>query len=322
MKRVAILTSGGDAPGMNAAIRAAVRTAVENGADVLGVRNGFAGLLREDYIPLSARDVSGIIEHAGTILGSARSQEFHTEAGVQKAVQSLEDHGIAGLIVIGGSGSQAGSLALSKHGVPVNGVASTIDNDLAGSEMTIGVDTALNVILEAIDRLRVTATSHHRMFILEVMGRDFGYLALAAGLAGGAEVIVTPEHDLPPSSVMELIHEASRRGKSRAIVVVAEGAKNTASALHRCLMEDIACGYEPRLTILGHVQRGGRPSAFDRLLATRLAAKSMELLLEGVNGQLVGLLGGNATPTPLVEVVGKQKPLPAEMLSLLDTMKL
>jgi len=307
---------------MNDAIRAAARTAIENGADVVGVRNGFAGLLREDYIPLAARDVSGIIEHAGTFLGSARCQEFRSDTGVMKAIRSLEDHAISGLIVIGGNGSQAGALALANHGVPVNGVASTIDNDLAGSDMTIGVDSALNVILEAIDRLRVTATSHHRLFILEVMGRDYGYLALAAGLAGGSEVIVTPEHDLEPHRVMELIHEAGRRGKSRAIVVVAEGAKNTATALHQCMINDLACGFEPRLTILGHLQRGGRPSAFDRLLATRLAAKATELLLEGVTGQLIGLLGGNATPTPLADVVGKHKPLPAELLTLLDTMKL
>ena len=322
MKRIAILTSGGDAPGMNAAIRAAVRTAVESGVEVFGVKHGFGGLICEDFVPLTARDVSGIIEHAGTILGSARSKEFHTEQGQTRAIQALEDHNISGLIVIGGNGSQTGALALSKLGVPVNGVASTIDNDLAGSEMTIGVDSALNVALEAIDRLRVTASSHHRMFIVEVMGRDCGYLALAAGLAGGAEVIVTPEHEMTPAQVMELIHEAGRRGKKRAMVVVAEGAHHSANTLYECLLNDIVCGFDPRLTILGHVQRGGRPSAFDRLLATRLAAKATELLLEGQSGNLIGLIHGAAAATPLVDIVGKHKPLPAELLRLADTMKM
>jgi 6-phosphofructokinase 1 len=322
MKRIAVLTSGGDAPGMNAAIRAVARTAIECGVEVLGVKHGYAGLMNEEFVQLTARDVSGIIEHAGTVLGSARSKEFHTESGQEKAVRVLEDHSIAGLIVIGGNGSQSGALALSKRGVPVNGVASTIDNDLAGSDITIGVDSALNVALEAIDRLRVTATSHHRLFIVEVMGRDCGYLALTAGVAGGAEVIVTPEHDIDPAQVMELIHETHKGGKQRAMVVVAEGAKHSATSLYDCLRDDPICGYDPRLTILGHVQRGGRPSAFDRLLATRLAAKATSLLLEGTSGQLVGLLQGAASPTPLAEIVGKHKPLPAELLRLADTMKM
>jgi 6-phosphofructokinase 1 len=307
---------------MNAAIRAAARTAIEQGVDIVGFKNGYTGLIRAEFVPLSARDVSGIIEHAGTILCSDRSPEFRTDYGQAQAVHVLEDHCISGLIVIGGNGTQSGALALSNLGVPVNGVASTIDNDLSGSEITIGVDSALNVAVEAIDRLRVTATSHHRLFIVEVMGRDCGYLALTAGLAGGAEVIVTPEHDLTPIHVMELIHEAGRRGKKRSMVVVAEGAKNTAASLYERLLNDLGCGFDPRLIILGHVQRGGRPTVFDRLLATRLAARATELLLEGIDGQLVGLIGGSATATPLADVVGKHKPLPAELLRLADTMKL
>jgi len=322
MKRIAILTSGGDAPGMNAAIRAAVRTAIEGGADVFGVKHGYTGLIREEFVPLTARDVSGIIEHAGTVLGSARSLEFRTDEGIAKAVRALEDHYISGLIVIGGNGSQTGALALANYGVPVNGVASTIDNDLFGSDITIGVDTALNVALEAIDRLRVTASSHHRLFIIEVMGRDCGYLALAAGLAGGAEVIVTSEHDLNPGQVMELIHEAGRRGKQRAMVVVAEGAKNNAATLFESLANDPMCGFEPRLTILGHVQRGGSPSAFDRLLATRLASRATDMLLTGESGRLIGLINGVVAATPLADIVGKHKPLPSDLLSLADVMKL
>ena len=322
MKRIAILTSGGDAPGMNAAIRAATRIAIENGAEVFGVQRGYAGLIAGDFIPLSARDVGGILERAGTVLESARSMEFKTPAGVDHAVQNLEKFGIGGLIVIGGNGSQAGALSLSKKGVPVNGVASTIDNDLAGSDMTIGVDTALNVALEAIDRLRATASSHHRMFIVEVMGRDCGYLALAAGLAGGAEVIITPEHDVPTVEVVKRVHEAAERNKRHAMIVVAEGSKNTAGTLHELLLNDPDYCFEPRLTILGHVQRGGTPSAFDRLLATRLAARATQLLLEDNSGNLVGLINGCATATPLAEVVGKHKPLPAELLFLADAMKL
>lgn len=322
MKRIAVLTSGGDAPGMNAAIRAVTRTAISRGTEVVGVRRGYAGLIDADFIPLDARAVSGIIEHAGTILESARSSEFRTLDGRKKAVKNLDAAGIEGLIVIGGNGSQTGSLALAQEGVKVNGVASTIDNDLAGTEMTIGVDSCLAVILEAIGRLRVTASSHHRMFIVEVMGRDYGYLALVAGIAGGAEVIVTPEHDIPAEQVMAIIYDAQKRGKRHALVVVAEGAKNTAQMLYDRCLTDKACLFDPRLTILGHVQRGGSPSAFDRLLATRLASKATELMIDGAHGLLVGLTGGAATPVPLVDVVDKHKPLSAELLKMAEIMTL
>jgi 6-phosphofructokinase 1 len=307
---------------MNAAIRAATRTAIEQGVEVYGVRRGYVGLIEGDLSPLTARDVSGIIELGGTVLETVRCPEFKTEAGRCKAIATLEQFGIEGLIIIGGDGSQAGALALAKRGFPVNGVASTIDNDLYGSEMTIGVDTALNVALEAIDRLRTTASSHRRLFIVEVMGRHCGYLALTAGLAGGAEVIVTPEYDPAPGVVMEMLHEAHRRGKRHAIVVVGEGAKTNGQTLYRYLQEDKEAYFEPRLTILGHVQRGGRPGAFDRLLATRLAARAVDLLLKGQTGNLVGLLDGIATPTPLQEIVGKIKPLPPELLELAQTMQL
>ena len=302
MKRIAILTSGGDAPGMNAAIRAAARTAIEGGAEVLGVKHGYVGLMNEDFVHLTARDVSGIIEQARTILGRARSKEFCTDGGQTRAVQVLEDHNIAGVIVIGGNGTQAGALALSDRGVPVNGVASTIDNDLAGSDITIGVDSALNVALEAIDRLRVTATSHHRMFIVEVMGRDCGYLALTRpDLPGGAEVIVTPEHDIEPRQVMELIHETHQRGKKRAMVVVAEGAKNSATSLYECLANDLVCGFDPRLTILGHVQRGGRPSASRTDCSRRDWPQGPRNCFSRARpDQLIGLLSGAAaSATPL-----------------------
>lgn len=322
MKRIAVLTSGGDAPGMNAAIRAATRTAVERGVEVVGVRRGYEGLIRGEFRQLTARDVAGIIELGGTMLESMRCPDFKTAAGICRAVAALDDAGIEGVIVIGGDGSQAGALALARAGVAVNGVASTIDNDLYGTEMSIGVDTALNVALEAIDRLRTTAVSHRRLFIVEVMGRHCGYLALTAGLAGGAEVIVTPERDIPPSEVLELLHEAHRRGKRHAVVVVAEGSQANGSCLLQYLKEAQEPYFEPRLTVLGHVQRGGHPGAFDRILATRLAARAAELLLDGETGNLIGLLNGAATPSCLSDIVGRVKPLPTELLALARTMQL
>jgi len=322
MKRIAVLTSGGDAPGMNAAIRAATRTAIQRSVEVIGVRRGYAGLIDGDFIPLTARDVAGIIEFGGTILESDRCLEFKTPEGRIQAAAALERAGAQGLLVIGGDGSQAGALAISNAGVAVNGVASTIDNDLPGSEVTIGVDTAINVALEAIDRLRTTASSHRRLFIVEVMGRNCGYLALAAGLAGGAEVIVAPEHELSPQQVVDLLHEARLRGKRHAVVVVAEGAHTNGQVLYQYLRDVHHVDFDPRLTILGHIQRGARPGAFDRLLATRLAARATELLIAGETGFLVGLKNGVATPTPLSKVIGTSKPLPAEFLALAETMQL
>src|SRR6266511_3421702 len=233
MKRIAVLTSGGDAAGMNAAIRAVVRTGLDREWEVFGVRHGFAGLAAGDFAPLGARDVGGIIQHGGTALGSARFPEFKTEEAMKKALDQLQRRNVSALVVIGGDGSQKGSHALSQMGFPVVGVASTIDNDLYGSEITIGVDTALNIALEAIDRLKVTASSHRRAFLVETMGRDCGYLALMAGIAGGAEAIVIPEVETKPEVVIEILHKAYERGKKHGMVVVAEGAEYNAEKLAR-----------------------------------------------------------------------------------------
>jgi len=323
MKRIAVMTSGGDAPGMNAAIRAVTRTAVQHGIEVLGIRQGFAGLMKSNFVHLSARDVGGIIEIGGTILESARSHEFRTPEGKQKAVAALADVGAEGVIVIGGNGSQTGALSLSELGVAVNGVASTIDNDLPGSEITIGVDTAMNTALDAIDRLRTTASSLGRVFVVEVMGRDCGYLALAVGIAGGAEVVVCPESPVPIEKVIERINQSRGRGKRYALIVVAEGVKGYANCLHQALISDQACAeFDSRLTVLGHVQRGGRPSAFDRLLATRLAASATERLIAGETGMLVGLIGGAPAASRLRDVLTRSKPLPAELIQLADTMRI
>lgn len=269
MKRIAVLTSGGDAPGMNAAIRAVVRSGIDRGWEVFGVYHGYAGLIAGNIRQMGARDVGGIIQQGGTILGSARSAEFRTEAGRVQAIRSMYQMGIEALVVIGGNGSQAGAYELSKMDFPVLGVASTIDNDLYGSEMTIGVDTALNIALESIDRLKVTASSHQRAFLVEVMGRDCGYLALMSGIAGGAEVIVIPEIETDPEQVVTSIRRAYERGKAHALGVIAEGAKYNATALVNYFEEHKErLGFQVRATQLGHVQRGGAPGAFDRILAT------------------------------------------------------
>jgi 6-phosphofructokinase 1 len=302
---------------MNAAIRAVVRTAVHEGWEVFGVRRGFAGLIAGNFIGLQARDVGGIVQQAGTFLGSARCPEFKAEEGRLKALHELGTVGIDGLVVIGGNGSQTGAHSLSEMGLPVVGVASTIDNDLYGSEITIGVDTALNIALEAIDRLKVTASSHQRAFLVEVMGRDCGYLALAAGIAGGAEAVVIPEVEADPEELAAELRACYQRGKLHALVVVAEGAKLNAERLVQHFAEHRQrLGFELRATILGHVQRGGTPGAFDRLLATRLGAAATACLARGEHGLLVGLKKGEIATTPLPEVVGNRKALDPQLVEL------
>ncbi|MCL5745943.1 MAG: 6-phosphofructokinase [Acidobacteria bacterium] len=317
MNHIAVLTSGGDAPGMNAAIRAVVRAGLEKNWRVSGVQSGFAGLIAGEFIPLGAREVGGILHRGGTMLGSARCLEFHTEEGRRKAIGNLERAGIEALVVIGGNGSQQGSFALSRMGFPVVGVASTIDNDLYGSDITIGVDTALNIALEAIDRLKVTASSHHRAMILEVMGRDSGYLALMAGITGGAEAVIIPEVDTCPEALARELGQAYGRGKPHAIVVVAEGARYNGQRLESYFREQRdRLGFQPRLTILGYVQRGGSPTFADRLLATRLAAAAVESLAAGVHGVLTGMFKADVITTPLSEVVSRRKQLDLKLLEL------
>ena len=317
MKKIAVLTSGGDAPGMNAAIRAVVRSAQHRGAEVFGVRQGYRGLLDDDLRPLGGRDVSGIMQRGGTALGSARCPEFAQAEQRRRALDQLRARGIEGLIVVGGNGSQTGAHAISQDGFPVVGVASTIDNDLYGSDITLGVDTALNIGLDAVDKLKVTASSHARATLIEVMGRDCGYLALMVGIAGGAETIVIPEVEVTPDEVATQIREAYLRGKSHALVVVAEGANHDGNALKQYLSaRQDELGFELRLTVLGHIQRGGTPTVFDRLLGTRLGAGAVSELLNGNHGVLVGLIGNEVTPTPLDVVVKTPKPLDRSLFDL------
>jgi 6-phosphofructokinase 1 len=317
MKKIAVLTSGGDAPGMNAAIRAVVRTAISRGWEVMGIRDGYEGLINGIMIPLGTRDVGGILQRGGTILGSARSEEFKTEKGQIRAIRSLNEEGIEGLVVIGGNGSQTGSNALYKLGFPVVGIASTIDNDLVGSDITIGVDTALNIALEAIDRLKITASSHKRAFLIEVMGRKCGYLALMAAIAGGAEYVVLPEFETDPEEIAQVLTDAYEKGKAHAIIVVAEGAKYNANTLDAYFKEHRErLGFDLRVTILGHTQRGGTPGAYDRVFASRLGAAAVEQLANGNYGVLVGQIKGEFVATPLEQVAGKTKLLDKRLFEL------
>jgi len=317
MKRIAVLTSGGDAPGMNAAIRAVVRTGVSRGWEVFGIYQGYEGLISGRFMPLGPRDVGGIIQKGGTILGSARCLEFTTEDGQIKAIRRLNEFGIDGLVIIGGNGSQTGANALSLHDFPVVGVASTIDNDLYGSEMTIGVDTALNIALEAIDRLKTTASSHQRAFLLEVMGRGCGYLALMSAIAGGAEAVVIPEIETDPEQIAQKLQDAYRRGKAHAIIVVAEGATYNAAKLDAYFTEHRErLGFDLRVAILGHIQRGGAPGAFDRILASRLGAAATQFMANGQYGVLAGLIKSEIKATPLAEVAANKKTIDLNLFEL------
>lgn len=321
-KAIAVLTSGGDAAGMNMAIRSVTRSALARGWDVFGVREGYAGLVAppaEGKISkLEARDVGGILGLGGTVLGSARCKEFHQAEVRQRGIDNLAALGIDGLVVIGGNGSQTGAHALFEQGLAVVGIASTIDNDLEGSDITLGADTALNVAVDAVDKLRVTASSHRRASIVEVMGRDSGYIAVSVGVATGAEAVVLPEVDTHPDQVAERIASAYERGKHHAVVIVAEGARYGAQELAAILERDHRerIRFDMRVTVLGHVQRGGTPTVFDRLLGARFGAHAVDCLARGEHGVLVGIRGTDSVTTPLADIVGRLKPIDLELVEL------
>jgi 6-phosphofructokinase 1 len=320
MKRIAVMTSGGDAPGMNAAIRAVVRSAIDRGVEVYGIRQAYSGLLSGDFERLTNREVSGILQRGGTILQTARNEEFKTAAGQRKGYRRLAEHGIEGLIIIGGDGSLRGGMALEKLGMPVVGIPGSIDNDIWGTNMSVGVDTALNTILDALDRLRDTASSHERAFLIEVMGRGSGYLALMGGILGGAEVTMIPEVDMELEDVAKRLSDAYMRGKNHAIAVIAEGAKHNIQDVAKYLEQNGNVGFEVRITILGHIQRGGSPTAFDRLLATRLGVKAVDCLLSGTHGVMVGLEGREICPVSLEDVTTKHRGVNMEYYNLADVL--
>ncbi len=289
MEKIGVVTAGGDAPGMNAAIRSIVRTAIFNGLKVVGIERGYAGLIRGNTKLLDARSVSGIINRGGTILKTARCEEIKTEEGIRKAVETLKANKIAGLIVIGGDGSFRGASEIHKaSGIPVIGVPATIDNDVAGTDTTIGFDTAVNTALFTIDRIRDTATSHERVFVVEVMGRKRGFLALAVGFAEGAEFILIPEIKFDIETICNKLKQGRKKGKTSEIIVMAEGAGNS-SQIVREIKEKTR--YDVRLTILGHALRGGPPTAQSRILANQLGAYAVKLLLKGAKRRMTGIKG-------------------------------
>lgn len=302
---------------MNAAIRSVVRTSAALGIETIGVRRGFAGLLAGDLQVLDRRDVGGIIQRGGTVLGTARSPEFATPQGLSRALANVSTFGLDGLVVIGGDGSLRGALQLSEQGFPVIGAPATIDNDIDETEMAIGADTALNTVLEAIDRIKDTASAHNRAFVVEVMGRESGYLALMSGLAAGAEAVLIPEVTTSLDTILAEITHAYAEGKPHYIIVVAEGAqykgREVADFIARSKSDE---GFEARLTVLGHVQRGGSPSAFDRILATRFAARAVYALVDGLSGQMMGLKAGQIRPVPLREALARKRRLDMDSFRL------
>lgn len=306
MKTIGVLTSGGDAPGMNPCIRAVVRSTLFNGGKAVGIRNGYQGLLNGSLSPLGAREVGGIVHMGGTVLGTARSDEFYTDEGQAQAAERLKDSDIEGLVIIGGDGSMRGARALAALGIQVVGIPASIDNDIWGTNMSLGVDTALNTIKDAIDKLRDTASSHRRAFLIETMGRNCGYLAVMAGVIGGAELVLIPEVELSIADVADAVEKAYKRGKTHSIIVVAEGASIDTQELAKAL-DKLDVGFGTRVTILGHIQRGGRPSAFDRLMATRMGVKAVEALEEGKSDVMMVLQGRQIEAIPLEEVVSRQR---------------
>ncbi len=319
MKRIGVVTSGSDGPGFNPCLRAAVRIAIDLGVEVVGFRHGFAGLVTGEFGELSARSVGGIIGKGGTFLGTLPAPEFKARRGQLDALRNLNEAEIDGLVIIGGDGSMRGAQQLHELGFPVIGVPGTVENDVPGTDIAIGVDTALNTALNSIDRIKDTASSQQRAFLVEVMGRESGYLALMSGIAGGAEMVCIPEVAFEPEDVARIVTQAYINGKSHCIIVLAEGARYNASAVAAYLekrREEEQAGFSVEVTILGHIQRGGSPSAFDRVLATRLGAAAARFLIEGHRGEMVGIAGNDVVTTPLKEVTGRHKPVDVNMLQL------
>ncbi len=326
VNKIAVLTSGGDAPGMNAAIRAVVRTCSYHDVEVLGIYRGFQGMIEDDFVELNARSVRNIINKGGTFLKSARSEGFRTKEGRESAYKKLTNNGVEALVVIGGDGTFTGALSFSQEfGFPVMGIPGTIDNDIYGTTHTIGYDTALNTVVDAIDKIRDTASSHNRMFFVEVMGRDSGFIALNSGIGGGAERIIIPEKNIPAEVLLEDIDRGKRRGKTSNIIVVAEG--NTAGKAVFELKEYVEQKrpeYDIRVSVLGHMQRGGTPTCYDRVLATRMGVKAVESLLEGKSQYMVGINNDRMELIPLEKAVKEndESKIDKDLIRITDIMSM
>lgn len=313
MKKIGVLTSGGDSPGMNPAIRAVVRKAIYHNVEVYGIYGGYTGLISGNIKKLELGSVGDIIHRGGTMLHTARCPEFKTPEGQQKGIEQLKAYGIEGLVVIGGDGSYRGARALTQQGYPCVGVPGTIDNDIPGTELTIGFDTALNTVIDALDKIRDTATSHERTFVIEVMGRDAGDIALYAGLAGGAETILIPEEGFDMGEIAERLRKGQERGKKHSIIIVAEGVCG-GNEFAKQLQE--ATNFDTRVSVLGHIQRGGSPTAADRVLASRLGARAVELLIEGKGGRAVGMESNRVVDYDIVEALERKHVLDLDLVKL------
>ena len=319
MRRIAVLTSGGDSPAMNAAIRAVTRSAIFREIDVVGVRRGYEGLLEGDMIPLTKSSVGGIIHRGGTILRTARSERFRRPEGINEALEQLRRFDVDGLVVIGGDGSFRGGWELVQRGFPVVGVPATIDNDIAGTGMTIGFDTAINTVLEAVKKIRDTASSHDRLFVIEVMGRKSGFLALEVAVASGAESVLVPERPVDLPRLCDKLHYSRKRGKTHSLIILAEGVM-AAHELADQLLD--TGGYDSRISVLGHIQRGGSPTAFDAVLASQMGATALQGLAEGQSGVMAAYRRGGMELVPLSLAWEQQKKLNVELLDLVEKLSI
>jgi 6-phosphofructokinase 1 len=318
MRKIGVLTSGGDAPGMNAAIRGVVRTAIAEGLEVTGFLYGYKGLIADEAVEMTSRSVGGIVSLGGTILRSARCKEFREPQGRRQAMETLARHRVDGLVVIGGDGSLTGAMTLfEEFGLRVMGVPGSIDNDLGGTDFSVGFDTAVNTALEAIDRIRDTAYSHERVFVVEVMGRHNGFIALDVAIAGGAEAVLIPERTYSLGRICEGLRAGAAKGKRSSIIVVAEGAaraQDVRDFIVNCT------GFDARFSVLGHIQRGGGPTAFDRVLALRLGNFAVHKLLSGTSGEMVGVEGERLVSNPIPFVLQSVKPIDEGKLAIIEAM--
>lgn len=323
MKKIAVFTSGGDAPGMNACIRAVVRASIYHGIEVYGIKYGYSGMILGDIYKMKSYSVSNIVQRGGTILKSARSQEFRTVEGRAKAFDQLQKKKIEGLVAIGGDGTFTGAkLFYEEYGIPTVGAPGTIDNDLFGTDNTIGFDTAVNTALDAIDKIRDTANSHDRVFFIEVMGRDSGYIAIQSGIGGGAELVMVPETATSIDDVIITLKQSWNRDKTSSIVVVAEGDEEGGAMAIAEKVKSKIPGKEIKVTTLGHIQRGGNPSALDRILASRLGIGAVEGLLAGYKNVMAGIVNDRLTYTPLDEAISKNKPLNKELVNMVNILSI
>ncbi len=324
IKKVGFLTSGGDSPGMNAAIRSVVRSCSYHNVDCFGIQQGFQGLINDDMVQMNARSVNNIINKGGTILKSARSLEFRTKAGRKKAFENLIKNNIDSLIVIGGDGSFTGAMIFEdEYQIPIIGIPGTIDNDIFGTSYTIGYDTAINTVIDAIDKIRDTASSHNRLFFVEVMGRDAGHIALNAGIGAGAEEILIPEEDLGLDRLLESLKRSEKSGKSSSIVVVAEGEKSGKNVYEiASYVEKNLPYYEVRVSVLGHMQRGGTPTCFDRVLASRMGVYAVEKLMSGNSNVMVGVIDEKMVLTPLKNAIKKNSKIDKNLIKVSDILSI